>query len=411
MSDYEQNYYIADLIYRSVTDSLSASEEAALNTWLKNDENRQLYDRILSEKIFAEKRRIYAELNVDDAYERFLKKLNHQEDLVEVKNHRSITSLLKYAAILIAVLATAYLTFFNEGNNHAIIDRDVEVVNTLQPGFEKATLVLSDGTEVNLEKNRDQFILNNKVVQVQNTDNMLVYKNNEEPDESPLVPLYHTLYVPKGGIYKLELPDGSLVWLNSSSSLKFPETFSGSRRIVELKGEAYFDIKKDAAKPFVVKTSVKDITVLGTEFNVSNYSDDNFFATTLVEGKVKLNSEGQPESQTVYMNPGERAVQMRNGRTMQVSDVDTERYTAWKDGKFYFEKENLENILTKAGRWYDFKFSFTDPELKERLFTGVVRKDYPLERLLGMIAKASKINYQINYYKSNQAYEVLISEN
>src|SRR5690606_30497371 len=150
---------------------------------------------------------------------------------------------------------------------------------------------------------------------------------------------YNTLHIPKGGVYKLALPDGSTVLLNSSSSLKFPESFSDDKRVVELEGEGYFNVVKDTSRPFIVKTAVRDITVLGTQFDVSTYIEDSFFTTTLVEGSVKLDDPKDEVDSGTYLSPGEQMVLDIDNGTTSVKKVDAQLYTAWKDGKFYFEKE------------------------------------------------------------------------
>jgi ferric-dicitrate binding protein FerR (iron transport regulator) len=218
----------------------------------------------------------------------------------------------------------------------------------------------------------------------------------------------NTLFVPRGGIYKLVLPDGSKVWLNSSSSLKYPTSFEGNKRIVELSGEAYFEVKKDATKDFIVKTKMRDISVLGTSFNVSAYNDDAFFAATLAEGKIKLVGDQQKE---VYLKPGEQAVVVKkDSNTVQVKNVNPQVYSAWKDGTFFFENMSLDNILRKVGRWYNFKTDFSDVQLSEITFTGLASKEFPAKRLLDRISKSANVSYEIiQNTENNDEYLVKIS--
>ncbi|SFW51849.1 FecR family protein [Sinomicrobium oceani] len=402
-SNSKNKFGIADLIYKSVTEQLRPEEREALDLWLQKSENRLLYRELLSKEKFQRSMSVYESVNLDRMYTLFQKRLMKRG---RVKKRAVRSMIYKYAAVFaIGLLATGYYLWNRGSEVFKGEESGVEIVNTIQPGYEKATLVLADGSEINLEKSKDSFVMTNAVVEVENKDNLLVYKNKEGKQNQEIrTPEYNTLHVPVGGIYSVVLPDGSTVYLNSASSLKFPEYFAGGERVVELEGEGYFDIVKNPSKPFTVKTRVRNIKVLGTRFNVSAYTEDELFSTTLVEGKVILGDE-------VVLSPGEQAVIPKSTGVAMVQKVETELYTVWKDGKFYFDQEPLDKILTKAGRWYGFECTFADPDLKDRLFTGVAKKTYSLSQLLDMIARTSKINYQIKYHKNENAYEVLITTN
>ncbi|WP_461532469.1 FecR family protein [Sinomicrobium sp.] len=409
MSDKDYIYHIVDLIYKSIAEQLGQTEREELDLWLSDERNYKLYQTLIDRGKFERNKEIYETVDKDRAYQLFEKRL--EERRAKTERFKKRYRLIQYAAIFIIALSVSGYFLFYGREESSRIEPGVEIVNTIKPGYEKATLILADGKEINLEKNKDQFVMVDDLVEVENKDNLLIYRGKSEAKSDVVKKKYNTLHIPKGGVYKLALPDGSTVLLNSSSSLKFPESFSEDTRVVELEGEGYFDIVRDTSRPFIVKTAVRDITVLGTQFDVSAYIEDNFFTTTLVEGSVKLDSPKDEVDDGTYLSPGEQIIlDMENG-TANVKKVNAQLYTAWKDGKFYFEKERLDNILVKLGRWYDFDFTFTNPSLKKRLFIGVAKRDYSLHQILDMIARTSKINYQIKHHKNRNAYEVIISEN
>lgn len=392
-------YTIAALISRSVMGDLNADEEAILAKWLQDKKNRELFDRITDAGQIDAKQLFYTGLNKEKAYQKLQKR-------IELRQRRSLRrklySISKYAAVLLVIIA-ATVTWYNYTLEQERIVTE-QTISEIKPGYEKATLILSDGSEIDLETHKDQPIRSTGIARISNVNNTLEYKIPDVVNDKSDI-RFNTLYVPIGGIYTVVLPDGSKVWLNSDSSIKYPEVFNGDKRIVELTGEAYFDVVKNKNKEFIVRTQGQDVTVLGTSFNASAYPNDNFFSATLVEGKVKLSSVLSKE---VFLNPGDRGVlESGSDKMVKVSKVSTRNYTSWKDGKFYFEHQNLETILKKMGRWYGFKVVFDDETLKKVSFTGVARKDDSLENLLGMISKTARISYKATK-DNNGIYEITI---
>ncbi|MFC2109908.1 FecR family protein, partial [Bacteroidota bacterium] len=315
---------------------------------------------------------------------------------------------LKYAA--------AILILFTIGNSiyRANFDTNTitkEAIKNIKPGSEKATLILSDGTTVDLESHKNELILSDNRTQAKNKEEGLVYNivANENSTSSVIKPLkYNTLKVPTGGMYQVVLSDGTKVWLNSETSLTYPEIFTGEQRIVQLKGEAYFEVTKNS-KEFIVKTNTAEITVLGTQFNVSSYIDDAFFSSTLVEGKIKLATSANSNN-SIILAPNQRGLINKNSSKIQVTPVDTEAYTAWIEGKFYFKSERLENILKRMSRWYNIDIIYEDDTLKNKIFTGVFYKGKTIDNLLDMICKTTQVNYSIIKNKINDKYELTLTK-
>lgn len=177
------------------------------------------------------------------------------------------------------------------------------------------------------------------------------------------------LSVPRGGEFKVELEDGTEVWLNAQSRLEYPEAFDDTERRVRLEGEAYFKVAKDAKKPFFVEAGDQIIRVVGTEFNVRSYPEDATVQTTLVSGKITMSVKGS-EDREMVLTPGSEAVFDKDERSLKVKSVDTEVMTSWKDGMFVFEDQRLDDIMLTLSRWYDFEYEFLDEKAAATVFMG-----------------------------------------
>lgn len=406
MSDSNQEFYIAKLIVKSVLETLSNQEKLDLDKWLIIPENKDFFHRILKEENFEHKMHLFENLDTDAAYSKLIERIEKKQQKIKRKPLVVLRKLFKYAAVFVVLLSLGYGLFNSLSEQPSKTITSTKVLD-LDPGYKKATLVLEDGTKVDLEKN--EFVKSQTLSEVKNENNSLTYKTNKKSNsvKSSEKIATNTLFVPIGGIYKLVLPDGSKVWLNAASSLKYPISFEDDKRIVELSGEAYFEIKKDVTKEFIVKTKTRDISVLGTSFNVSAYNDEILFAATLAEGRIKLIGEKKDE---VFLKPGEQAMVNKNSiQTVRVKEVDPKVYSAWKDGTFYFEHESLENILRKVGRWYNFKTDFSNAQLSEITFTGLASKDAPAKLLLDRISKSANVKYEIIQNTENEENLIKIS--
>lgn len=405
MSKHPNNIDLVKLIIKSVLGSLSDEENHDFEEWLTDPLNKAFYFKILNNENVERKFQMFDSLDKDDSYSKLLKRIKEKELTEKQKSSFFLKNIYKYAAIFIVLLTVGYSVFYFSAEQEQL-KPVMSVVEDLKPGYNQATLVLEDGSEIELEGN--SFTKKQIRSNIQNSNNTLTYKSEIEQGNSNIAEKVsmNTLHVPVGGLYKLVLPDGTKVWLNSSSSLKYPVSFSSNKRIVELHGEAYFEVQKDK-KAFIVKTRTRDVSVLGTAFNISSYDDDTFFAATLSEGKIKLTHEHHME---VFMEPGEQALINNSSlNIVEVEKVDPRVYSAWKDGTFFFENESLEDILHKVGRWYNFKSDFTDTDLKKITFTGLVSKEFPVKRLLEMISKSTNVKYEIIQNKTNNENVIIIS--
>ncbi len=215
---------------------------------------------------------------------------------------------------------------------------------------------------------------------------MLLYNKNSELS-------FNEIEVPYGQMSKVNLSDGSSIWLNSGTTLKYPTAFNDEQREVFINGEAYFEVAKDESCPFVVTSNNFSVKVLGTSFNVTSYPDENTSNVTLVEGKIKLFSEEKKWS--AILKPGQSA-DLSEGEITEISKVDTDFFTSWKNGKISFRQESFNSIASKLERWYNTKILFTDQSLKALKFSGTLIKNKPVDQVLKSICLIdNRISYRI----------------
>jgi transmembrane sensor len=256
--------------------------------------------------------------------------------------------------------------------NHQKRDRQLvqnkPIENDVAAGSNKAYLTLGNGRRISLTDAKNGTIASQAGKTIQKTaDGLIAYDISNSIHKTTEI-IFNTIETPRGGQYQVVLPDGSKVWLNSASSLKYPAAFTGTNRQVELNGEAYFEVAKDKAHPFKVKTNKETVEVLGTHFNINSYSDEPTIKTTLLEGSVKITTANQQQ----IIKPGEQAVL---GSSLKIQQADEEEVLAWKNGLFMFNDEPLESIMRKVSRWYDVDIQYGDIDKTQSFGGGVSRFD------------------------------------
>jgi transmembrane sensor len=273
--------------------------------------------------------------------------------------------------------------------------RQPAVPDDVVPGGNKAMLTLADGSMINLDGKKNGLLVRQDGSRlVKEKDGQLAYMGDtrgEAPAKggSSKVLSYNLLTTPKGGQYELILPDGSKVWLNAASSLRYPTSFTGKERLVELRGEAYFEIAKNAHMPFRVSVDRGlQVEVLGTIFNVKAYSDESFINTTLLQGSVKVHVKGQ----AVLVRPGERASLGGDG-TLKAEAADTEEAVAWKNGLFRFNEATIEEVMRQLSRWYDVEVVYVNGPPKD-LFRGEIYRNVNVSKVLKVL-EASGIRFTV----------------
>ena len=258
------------------------------------------------------------------------------------------------------------------------------------PGSNKAVLILADGSEHDLSSG-DNSIIAADGTEIKNTGNKLEYiSTNSQPTEMK----YNTLKIPRGGEYFLILADSTKVWLNSETTLRFPVQFAADVRNVELNGEAYFEVSKNERVPFIVTSGNQQVKVLGTQFNLSSYADNQSVYTTLVEGKVEVSLTTNPESKLV-LKPNEQSCFSKEEANILKRTVDVAQYIAWKDGRFVFQDQMLEDIMKTLSKWYDVQVVFSNEDDKKLRFTGNLERYADFSNILGKIERTNEVEFEI----------------
>lgn len=292
------------------------------------------------------------------------------------------------AAVLILLAGGAYL--FNQQTHTAstpalpVVQRKEDIM----PGKNGAQLTLSDGKTIVLDSlaNGVIAIQGNTDVQLQN--GRLAYNKNDQASVRNVV-TYNTLRTPRGSQYQVVLPDGTKVWLNAASSIRFPTQFTGAVRETEIAGEAYLEVAKNAAMPFRVKVNKSTIEVLGTHFNINAYSDEPVIRTTLLEGSVKV----AKEAVSVILKPGEQAIIKTNQPLSIDHSPDLDQVMAWKNGRFYFNDADIQTVMRQVSRWYDVEVAY-EGKIPDEHFNGKPARDVPLSQML-TILQYTGVKYSI----------------
>jgi hypothetical protein len=281
------------------------------------------------------------------------------------------------ASLFLAIGLGFYLINFKSRQQHKeeMLSQSASRVEDLPPGRDAAILTLADGKIVNLEKAPGN-IVNSNGMQIINTNGLLQYQG--KTSDHRLV--YNTLSTARGNQYQLQLEDGTKVWLNSASTLRFPVAFKGAERKVELSGEAYFEVAHNPAKPFKVVMDKQVIEVLGTHFNVNGYKDEAVVRTTLLEGSLRTSIANGESS---LIKPGEQSV-LRDAHLTINHSPDVEKVMAWKNGWFEFDQMDLDAIMRQVSRWYDVDIEY-EGNLPNEKYGGRIRKSLPLSAVIDMM--------------------------
>ncbi len=317
----------------------------------------------------------------------FLKQCNLHEawNKLQKRKERIQTRRVIYriTSVAASLLLIGGLFFFeqNISNSNLLALTTQKKFNEM--GSRKATLTLSNGKIVDLSVCQGEISDGKGITFIHNdAKKQLIYVRKAFKG----IIQYNTLSVPRGGEYTLTLADGTSIWINADSQLRFPENFSGKRE-VELIGEAYFEVAKDAAHPFIVHTNKGSIEVLGTHFNVSAYMNDKFHVT-LAEGKVRVYNE----KEEVFLSPNQQVI-MNSEENLKIKDVEAKFYTSWTTGIYEFRNTELSSIINQLSRWYNVDFSFEQEYLKQKSFTGVIFRNEPLSFATDILEKVSNVRF------------------
>lgn len=374
---------IPELIFKYITGIISEEEHVELQEWTEKDvQNKKMFNRLTDKEYVDMEMRRHRAVNVKKAQADMQARIE-RDFKTENKSHRYFYRMVGVAAAILLLIGTTFY-IYNASNTPTTRSIVAEIQDSaVSHGKTVAVLTLDNGQSVRLG---EDSIGNAKAM------NNIIAENTKGTKEETVV---LNLETPRGGEFKVTLEDGTEVWLNAQSQLRYPESFEGKERRVSLEGEAYFKVAKDAEKPFFVESGGQVVRVLGTEFNINSYGDDDNVYTTLVTGSVALKPQNERVGELV-LTPGHQAIYDKTDRHADVRTVDAGIITSWRTGSFVFENQTLQQIMITLSRWYDFDYEFQKPKLKNIVFMGSVPRYGDFNDVLHILETSGNIKFKLN---------------
>ncbi|MCH2193610.1 FecR family protein [Kordia sp.] len=374
------------LIKKLAENNISSTEKRKLEEWvLSNDENLKIFSDTYKEY----QKNIHNAFDTDAAFKKFKSSITTKDSKVF-----KLSTFYKYAAVLIILISLGYFLFDNSStaNLETIVKTNTDVSTDNNSGT-YITIKLADGSKRVITSNSDEDLKDaSGNIIANNSDKGLRFKNDLKTKEL----VYNEIYIPNGKIFKLELSDGTTVWLNAGTRFKFPQNFTQqtNNRTVYLDGEAYFDVTKNKDKSFIVHTKDINVEVLGTQFNVSSYANEAAVSTTLVEGSVNVFSNTSQETK-MQLRPNFQAKYSKVDRHLSKVEVNTEIYTSWINNKLIINNLKFHEILKKLERKYDISITNKVHKLNNEIYTGEFENE-TIETILETISLSTTFNYTIH---------------
>ena len=378
----KEAFEIARIIQKSLKGKLSESEERQLSGWRKvSDENERAFQRMISEDFYTigmEKLEMY---DSRVAYGRFLQKKYQQR-----RKRRFLINMARVAAVALPfVIALVLYVGLNREEEQMVRP---SLASNILPGTSKAVLTLANGQMIPLGKEATDSTIITDGTQISASGSGVTYASGVESESV----VYNKLEIPRGGEFCLTLSDGTRVWLNSETSIQYPVAFGAKERRVFVQGEAYFEVAKDAKKPFTVQFMSSSVTVLGTSFNIRAYPEEKRSQTALAEGSVRIYSPGS----SMLLKPGEQAEVSALSGEMVKQEVEVKNFTSWKDGRFVFEQQPLEDIMRTLERWYDIRVIFKDEGAKRISLSGNMKRYGDFSQVMKMLQMTGDVRFELH---------------
>ena len=378
----KEAFEIARIIQKSLKGKLSESEERQLSGWRKvSDEKERAFQRMISEDFYTigmEKLEMY---DSRVAYGRFLQKKYQQR-----RKRRFLINMARVAAVALPfVIALVLYVGLNREEEQMVRP---SLASNILPGTSKAVLTLANGQMIPLGKEATDSTIITDGTQISASGSGVTYASGVESESV----VYNKLEIPRGGEFCLTLSDGTRVWLNSETSIQYPVAFGAKERRVFVQGEAYFEVAKDAKKPFTVQFMSSSVTVLGTSFNIRAYPEEKRSQTTLAEGSVRIYSPGS----SMLLKPGEQAEVSALSGEMVKQEVEVKNFTSWKDGRFVFEQQPLEDIMRTLERWYDIRVIFKDEGAKRISLSGNMKRYGDFSQVMKMLQMTGDVRFELH---------------
>ena len=390
---------IASLIIKQHRGELTVEESIELEQWAnESGANRELLQQLSNDETLRQE--LIAFNEAEEAKEAIWKKIDEATtdttQIIPMPVHHHSRYRYWAAAVSVAVVLTAVAYFWFQNKPRSTAPVAQTTVNDVLPGGNKAVLKLSDGKTIVLDNAQNGVLARQGSASIiKENDSELIYKPFTI-DQSPVT--YNTLATPAGGQFQLKLPDGTRVWLNAASSITYPTAFTGTERRVTITGEGYFEVARDARKPFKVTIESGDkqpteVEVLGTHFNINAYDDEALVKTSLLEGQVKVVSSHFNGKQTAILKPGQQSQVDVEGKLKLKENADMEEVIAWKNGDFIFQSADIGTLMRQVARWYDITVSYPNGMPKDK-FSGKIGRNVNLSQLLEIL-KYSEVKFEL----------------
>ena len=375
---------MAELAGRRIEGTITDEERQELDTWLSQSaHNHLLFESMQNEGYRRELLKKMEEKKPALAWSKAKAQLDQERRTRRQKNRYRYLA----AAAITVLFCGGWLYLLSVKQKPA--EPTLAVRHDVPPGSNKAVLTLANGNQVVLDSNANGVLAQQGNTRIVNLSaGQLAYQSGIIGAEAEEKVQYNTLTTPKGGQYKIILPDGSKVWLNAASSLRYPTDFTGKERDVALNGEAYFEVKHNSAQPFIVKVNGTRIQDIGTAFNIKAYSDGGGMQATLIEGEIKVSTSKASRT----LAPGEQATTAAQGE-ITIRKVNAADAAAWKDGYFVFSNSDLKAVMQTLARWYDVEVQY-DKTIPDKHFDGMIQRNISLATVLKYLGK-SGIDFQI----------------
>lgn len=384
--DYSKARELAEIIVKIRLRNATFQERAILADWLgESEDNRQPYKRIIRGESIS--KRLKEEDQINKSIDFVLVRNGIARRLVRKQQTRRFLRWVSgsiAAACLISVVLFVLNNKPDKGTRVSPVEENVIVAAKPETNT-RAMLILADGAQIDLMHDLPEVVEQKRAI-IRGESGKLLYevKRDSLLTDEVVEETFNRVVTYVGGDYFLTLSDGTRVWLNADSELEFPVSFVGNERLVKLRGEAYFEVKQDVNKPFIVDANGLRTRVLGTSFNVKAYSDEQSVFTTLVKGSVavEVTDNGNVSASRVVLEPGMQAMWHEGSKAISVQPVNAANIAAWKEGKFIFTEEDMEVVLRTLSRWYGVNFICKDAQMGKYTFNGLINKDEKLESVL-----------------------------
>ncbi len=376
--------FVLGLLAAKASGKLTSEQEIQLQSWLSQNPQHMAKSQELL-RLLQKQHYLHLRTQVNEAQGwKSIRQKIHTEKPIRTLDWKWS----KYAAALLVIIGFAWYlsTTVTKPPKESAIAREPKVERN-----NKAVLILSDGSEMVLDNPGDTLLKDSGGVNIRNIPGQLLaygksYTNPNEKASNKLV-------VPAGARYEIQLSDGTKVWMNSVSQLEYPLAFGKSQRRIKLTGEAFFEVAKDATRPFIIDANGYEIKVLGTSFNVSVYPADTYMETTLVNGAVEITGKG---GKVISLKPAQMARIGNADQSIAIETVDTRYFTSWKDGIMYFNNMPLEELTTRLERWYGVKITFKNEKPKRLHFSGALENSRDIRFLLNLVSQTTHVKFEVN---------------